>query len=67
MLVKSSQWLSNLFVKLTFSEKMPLRQQQVNEVFAAVASAESVCEEIPIAIEENRFDQQILERVSFIF
>jgi hypothetical protein len=63
----ANQWLSTIFVNFNFSEKMPLRQQQVNEVFAAVATAESVCEEIPIAIEENRFDQQILERVSFIF
>jgi len=46
---------------------MPLRQQQVNEVFAAVASAEFACEELPIAIEENRFDQVILARVSFIY
>ncbi len=66
MLGKSSQWLSNLFVKLTFSEKMPLRQQEVNEVFAAVATAESACKEIPIAFEENRFNQQILARVIFI-
>jgi hypothetical protein len=66
VLGKSSQWLSNLFVKLTFSEKMPLRQQEVNEVFAAVATAESACKEIPIAFEENRFNQQILARVIFI-
>jgi hypothetical protein len=46
---------------------MPLRHQQVNEVFAAVATAESACGELPIAIEENRFDQEILARVSFIY